>query len=433
MTDISVRLKPLTVPLDHLYLDPNNPRFAKSLNLSKPVADKDVPDNQERVKDLFVNEKDLDSNSDDEESEAEEGRVRIGDLVRSMEEIGFVPIDQVVVRQLDGSPENYVVIEGNRRIRAAKYLCERSIGSADPKKKRDHERVLPTLKNLDVLLLATDGLTQEQIQHQIGVILGLRHYGQVLGWGPLAKAVNIYNEYMSTQPIQTEFALDASRISHVTTLLSESRSGVKNALKTYIAYKQLQNAFPHGQPKPAHYSLLEACVTNRRLGTSGFVEQDGNSFKLSASSLEKLNTLCEFETRDSAAEGSNVLADPKSVGSFAAIAADAASNRDSAVRAFAASLRDEVLAKERSLDDAVDNLRSFKSDRVWTEALEALLDKIIEPDATSSLSPNENKRLVLKDFVPTGNDLLRLEEARKAFKNVRTILGLESRGPTQGA
>jgi hypothetical protein len=426
MVETSVRLKPINVAIEQLNLDPNNPRFAKNLNLSKALPDDEVVSHQQQVKDLFVNESDAESNSYEDDAEADEGKVRIGDLVRSMREIGFVPIDRIVVRQLDGAPSAYVVIEGNRRVRAAQYLCDLKVGHADPKEKSALEKVVATLRNLDVLLLATDGLTPQEIHEQIGVILGLRHYGQVLGWGVLARAVNIYSEYMNTQPLQSEFGFDARRVSHVTTLLSETRSGVKSALKTYIAYRQMQDAFPHGQPKPSHYSLLQACVTNRRLSTATFIEQSDDTFKLSAAALEKLNTVCEFESRDGMADDKKILRDPKAVTPFSGLVADAANNKDVAVRAFAASLRDEVLTKERSLDDAVDNLRSFKSDRVWTEALEALLGKVVEPDTTKALGPanDEPRRLALNEFVCGGNDLLRLEDARKAFKNVRTILDI---------
>jgi hypothetical protein len=122
MSDASVRLKPIRVSLDHLFLDPNNPRFAKSLNLPETVPDTGIVGAQQKLEKLFVNERDSEVSSDEDDSEAEEGAVRIGDLIRSMQEIGFVPIDRVVVRRLGESQSDYVVIEGNRRVRAAKYL-----------------------------------------------------------------------------------------------------------------------------------------------------------------------------------------------------------------------------------------------------------------------------------------------------------------------
>ena len=425
MPEASVQLTPLRVALQELYLDPNNPRFARSLKLEAPVPDAEIASVQQRVRKLFVHDMDSESSSDDDDAEADDGAIRIGDLIRSMQEIGFVPIDRVVVRRIKGESPTYVVIEGNRRVSAAKYLHDFKPAQADPTAKTKHEDIVKTLRELDVLLLVTDGLTPEELHNQIGVILGLRHFGSVLGWGTLAKAVNIYNEYRITQPTQAEFRLEANRVSQVATRLSETRSNVKNALKTYIAYQQMQIAFTHAQPKPAHYSLLQACVVNRKLATANFIEQDGNTFTLSAASLEQLNIACEFENRDRLKEDAKILRDPKAVSRFASLVADASSNRDTAVRAFAASLLDEVVNKERSLDDAGDNLRSFKSDRVWTESLEALLAKVVEPGASlDELSSDGRRTLLLKAFQPSGNDLLKLEDARKAFKNVRTILSL---------
>jgi hypothetical protein len=418
--DRSVKLKEISVALEDLYLDPNNPRFARSLNLSRELSDNEIPDAQSQLRRIFINERDTESGVEEEDVEGE-GPIRIGDLVRSMEEIGFVPIDRVVVRKM---PEGgYVVIEGNRRISAAKYLVDqRPTGNPDARQR--HEEIVKTLRKLDVLELITDGLTPQEVHDQIGVILGLSHFGSVLEWGPLAKAVNIYNEYRNIPPVQTEFKFDPTRVSRVAIRLSESRSNVKSALRTYAAFQQLQAAFPHAQPKPVHYSLLQACVTNRKLNTAKFVEQDPNTFQLSAASLEMLNIVCEFENRDQLAEEQKILAKPQSVSRFATLVEDATSNEDPAVRAFASTLRDAVLVKDRTLDDASDNLRSFKSDRVWTESLEALMEKVEEPGLSSSPGPATDRRLSLKDFEPTGNDALKLDDARKAFKNVRLILGV---------
>lgn len=414
--DRSVKLNEISVPLEDLYLDPNNPRFARSLNLSKELRDDEIPGAQAQLRKMFVTERDTESGADEEGVEVE-GPIRIGDLVRSMDEIGFVSIDRVVVRKL--SPKGYVVIEGNRRVSSAKYLIDRGpTGSLEERQK--YKEIVPTLQKLDVLELATDGLTSQEVHDQIGVILGLRHFGSVLEWEPIAKAVNIYNEYRNTPPAQTEFKLDPARISKVGILLSESRPSVRDALRTYVAFRQLQVAFPHAQPKPSHYSLLQACVINRKLNTAKFVDQDPNTFQLSAASLEIVSIVCEFENRDQLEV--KILAKPQSVSRLATLVEHATSDRDSAVRAFASSLRDEVLFKTRTLDDAIDNLKSFKSDRAWTESLEALMNKVEEPGASSTKPHADPNQLQLKDFESTGNDALKLDDAMKAFKNVRLIL-----------
>src|ERR1700733_5791918 len=214
MPETSVKLTQITVALNDLLLDPNNPRFATSLNLQAAVPDADVPAAQQRVRDLFVaSDRASDSSSHDDDSDVHEGPVEIGDLIAKMDQIGFVPIVGIVVRKLQGKSKHqqFVVIEGNRRVSAAKYLFERKPG-AKPETQEHHKWVADTVKELGVLLLNTEGLSEAEVHHQIGVILGLRHFGSVLGWGPLAKAVNIFNEYLTTEPAQETFALETTRL-----------------------------------------------------------------------------------------------------------------------------------------------------------------------------------------------------------------------------
>lgn len=410
MPEASIRLTPTRVALVDLLLDPNNPRFATSLNLPSPVPDDQIPSSQQRVRDLFVGtESGFDSGSQEDDLDVPEGPVEVGDLVEKMKQVGFIPIDQIVVRRLevDSEPAQYVVIEGNRRVRAAKFILEGQPESR-PEKRAHHEFVLDTLRELDVLVLETQNLSAEQIDRQIGVILGLRHFGSVLGWGSLAKAVNIYNEYMATAPVQETFALDNRRVTAVEARLSVPRRDVRRALATYIAYRQLQESLPQG-PRPRHYTLIQACVTNTKLAGSRFIEADPNTFELSPASIENLEKVCEFSIRDTTPGDFKILEDEKAVASLALLVNDAAAHKDEAVRAFAFSVQEEVLQKERPLGDAVSNLKTFKSERKWTESLRALLEKAEE-------------ELDASDFHPIGNDLLKLEAARRAFKNVRTLL-----------
>jgi hypothetical protein len=105
-------LKPIDVKLDQLLLDPNNPRFAEFDENSNQVPeirfaeDKIKKDTYERMKEFDVSE-----------------------LRDNMKAVGFLPMDRIVIREWAGnksSKENplYVVIEGNRRVTALKWLME---------------------------------------------------------------------------------------------------------------------------------------------------------------------------------------------------------------------------------------------------------------------------------------------------------------------
>ena len=427
MSATAVKLQSISVSLDDLLLDPNNPRCAWTLAVQQPVPDSETPtpERQKSVGALFLSRSSMTA-SNDESGENEEGQILIRDLVVSMTTIGFVPIDRIVVRVLEARSRRkpkYVVVEGNRRIAAAKYLQDWDRCKTLFKDKESHTACVKTLEQLDVLLLDTKGLSEADLHDQIGVILGLRHFGSVLQWGPLAKAVNIFQEYMRCEPSLKDFVLQPVRVGEIAARLSQSRSAVTGALKAYIAFVQLQGAFPQGPPKPTHYSLIEACIQNGKLATAGFIEQNQTSFELAAAALEKLNTVCEFASRADQKDTEKILRDPKSVKDFATLVSHAASDEKTAVPAFAASLRDAVIRKERSLDDAVAHLKSFIKKRNWTTALEALLKKVVEPGGAPG-STSQTRRLELTELGATGNDPMKLAEARAAFKNVRLILGV---------
>src|SRR5262249_835413 len=159
-------------------------------------------------------------------------------------------------------------IEGNRRVAAAKFLKSEDISGKPPQEKRQHEEMLSTLEQLDVLLLDTTGLDEDELHEQIGVILGLRHFGSVMQWGPLAKAINIFEEYMGLLGPSEPFVFKPKLITEIQARLSLARSDVTNALKTYRAFQQLQDAFPQAPPKPTHYSLIQECVRNPKLASA---------------------------------------------------------------------------------------------------------------------------------------------------------------------
>lgn len=93
------------VSLRNLFLDPNNYR------LIHEAEQIDVPDNEVKDKDvinrtfrLIVGDK----------------FQNIQDLIDSFKANGYLPVDQIQVRELEGS--GYVVVEGNRRVAALKHL-----------------------------------------------------------------------------------------------------------------------------------------------------------------------------------------------------------------------------------------------------------------------------------------------------------------------
>lgn len=99
-------LIPIDIPLERLYLDPNNPRFT---DMSWDyIPDKDIEND-------YVQEN---------TSIKLEQEFAVDSLIMNMEINGFLPIDRVIVRQF--AENKYVVLEGNRRICAAKLLLKKA-------------------------------------------------------------------------------------------------------------------------------------------------------------------------------------------------------------------------------------------------------------------------------------------------------------------
>ena len=103
MEKISEFLTPLKVKLDQLLLDPNNPRFAE---LGEKIDQ--VPENR------FAEDKVQKAAFD----KMKTPKFNVTELRDTIKELGFLPMDRIVVRLWRGSdePKQYVVIEGNRRV-----------------------------------------------------------------------------------------------------------------------------------------------------------------------------------------------------------------------------------------------------------------------------------------------------------------------------
>jgi hypothetical protein len=150
-------LSPISLKLDQLFLDPNNPRFTEAD--WDHVAETDIhkPDVQDGAQRRLVRDFDVDK------------------LRMSMEVNGFLPIDRSVVRQF--SEGKYVVLEGNRRICAAKMISKLAIDGSTV-----NPKVLESLKDIPCLLYTGTDMDAAWI------FQGLRHISGVVEWSAFNKA-----------------------------------------------------------------------------------------------------------------------------------------------------------------------------------------------------------------------------------------------------
>jgi hypothetical protein len=172
MESIYDLLSPIEVKLDQLLLDPNNPRFSE---LGEEVDQ--VPES--RFSESKVQRHAYDN--------MKKPRFEVTELRETIKEIGFLPMDRIVVRQWKNTTQEnkiFVVIEGNRRVTALKWLIE--LHEAGKETLTDNQII--NFKNLRVLLL--DDLRAPASVRWI--IPGLRHVSGIKEWGAFQKARAVY-------------------------------------------------------------------------------------------------------------------------------------------------------------------------------------------------------------------------------------------------
>lgn len=118
------QLEERQVEISSVFLDPNNPRFwSEQTKISNEVPDSKVPEDvhQLRAFDRIKNH-------------------GLEELKNSILRNGFLPLDRIVVRELVGLSGSYVVIEGNRRLAALKWLRRRN-RTGDYFRRKNHRRI----------------------------------------------------------------------------------------------------------------------------------------------------------------------------------------------------------------------------------------------------------------------------------------------------
>jgi hypothetical protein len=154
---LHLTLSPKDISLDQIYLDPNNPRFVSHNWQMVSDADIGTSSNQDYALKRLLTEFGADK------------------LRSNMELNGYLPIDRIIVRPL--GQEKYVVLEGNRRIAAAK-----SIGPISGGGETVNLEVLESLKVIPALEYTGSD------SQAAWVFQGLRHITGISDWSAYNKA-----------------------------------------------------------------------------------------------------------------------------------------------------------------------------------------------------------------------------------------------------
>lgn len=173
MASLSSSLTPIQLTLNQLLLDPNNPRFSELGEGLNPIQEN-----------RFAEEKVQAATRDKMRSPIFD----VTELKDTIKTVGFLPMDRIVVRRWKGkSPDGtdrYVVIEGNRRVTALKWLIDLHANA----KETFSDEQLENFENLNALLL------DETIAPESATLIlpGLRHVSGIKEWGPYQKAKAVH-------------------------------------------------------------------------------------------------------------------------------------------------------------------------------------------------------------------------------------------------
>jgi len=420
-----MKLKAKQVEYTDLLLDPQNPRLATcfsendGFDSSDPVACQRAIEERFRVPPHSDVQRETaklisaDDKSDDEESEDDFFSVK--DLKDSMRRIGFVGIQNIIVREHPDSGK-YIVLEGNRRVAAIRSVVREHEAAiiGDSNYIRD-ESILESLKTIQVMIFDTGGRSEEVIRDEVSTMLGLRHYGSQLNWTLLPRAKNIYDEYMRLLNGES-FTYTSGNANTVAATLAIKAAEVKKLLKGYLCYRQLSGEF---EVKPHHFSLILAGAETPGLQIKGheYFEVDKKTFELGDDTPEKFNELCQFGDRDTK-DFEKIIKDPKQFKKLGQIMKDSVTAAEESVKGMATAFFSEVVERETSLEDAYTQLLAYKKRQKWVPELRKLLDKQEQDE-------EKNGDLALTSFIGQGQQKKYLESLTELLKRFRLLIDSE--------
>lgn len=162
--ETNIQFENKEVKFEELCLDPNNPRFTDFGGMNNKVP-------LERINEKSVQDKVFNRLKSDE--------FQVKSLRDSILEVGFLNVDRIVVSEI--SANTYVVVEGNRRLTALKWIMELiNSGIVDTK----------VAKTFSTLLV---NVIKPEFDNEINrlKIQGIRHISEIRPWGTYQKAMLI--------------------------------------------------------------------------------------------------------------------------------------------------------------------------------------------------------------------------------------------------
>lgn len=158
----------------------------------------------------------------------------ISDLKDSILKNGYFPVEPMVV--IPGDGDNFIVVEGNRRLTTVKILCDESyrnncisLGRRDDYKAT--EELIEKLSKIPVV--------KAKDRESVKAYLGVRHLGGVVRWEPLAQSKYVYNQVLFERG-RSDDGLVMTAINKFVDETNNTKTDVLNHFYKYCIFNYMQ-------------------------------------------------------------------------------------------------------------------------------------------------------------------------------------------------
>jgi hypothetical protein len=217
--------KETELPIEQLLLDPNNYRFQDTTDFvnadGSRFHEKSVQDRAYR---------------------ALKASGSLAQLKASIVRNGFIPVERIVVREYPAVPNSFVVIEGNRRVAALKWIAEDDAAGVNVP-----DKVKATLKAVPVVVVVGEGGGLEY-----KALMGVRHVSGISQWGGYQRAKLIVE-------LRDTFKLDSTEVAE---RLAMTVHEVNRRYRAFRALQQMRQDEECGAyAEPEMYPLFHEAVS----------------------------------------------------------------------------------------------------------------------------------------------------------------------------
>ncbi|HYA42404.1 MAG TPA: ParB N-terminal domain-containing protein [Syntrophobacteraceae bacterium] len=211
---------------ENLLLDPNNYRFQDLEGFVYAVEERFHEDSVQKRATQRIRQ--------------EEG---LQELKNSIVRNGYIPVERIVVRPYKHSEGKWVVIEGNRRLAAVRWILEDYEAGVAIK-----ETILDTLKQLPVVIAEQD--TPDEVFR--ASLMGIRHVSGIKQWGGYQRAKLV-------TMMRDDLGLEAAEVAE---RVGMSTHEVNRRYRAFKALQQMQEDDDYGEyVRPSMYGLFHEAVS----------------------------------------------------------------------------------------------------------------------------------------------------------------------------